>query len=61
MVTCAFNLSTRKAEVVDLFEFEASLVCRASSMIACAVTQRNPVKNKREKERGGGEKENIIA
>ena len=42
MVAHAFNSSTRRERQVDLCEFKASLVYRASSRTARA-TQRNPL------------------
>ena len=52
MMAHAFNFSTREAEVRDLCEFKANLVCcRASSRTARA-TQRNLfLKKKRKKEK----------
>lgn len=44
MVVHAFNLSTRKVEAGDLFEFEVSLVYRANlSLRIVRARQRNPV------------------
>jgi len=46
MVTHVFNPSTQEAEVGRSFEFKGSLAYRASSGVARAVKQRNPVLKK---------------
>ena len=57
MVAQAFKPSTQEAEV-NLYEFEANLVCRAISKTGSKATQRNPVskKQKTNKKRGCGSK-----
>ena len=48
----AFGHNTWEAEgQVDLFEFKASLVYKASSRTVRAVTQRNPVSEKQKQKR----------
>ena len=49
MVTHTFNLNTWEAEAGVLCEFKASLINRASSRTARAVTQRNPVSERNRK------------
>ena len=46
VVVHSFNPSTQKAEAEDPCEFKASLIYRASSRKARAVTQRNPISKK---------------
>ena len=55
VVTQVFNPSTRKARQVDLYEFKASLVYRASSRTGSEVTEK-PCLEKPKKGMGGLER-----
>ena len=48
VVAYAFDPSMWETEAVDIWEFEASLVFKASSRTARSVTLRNPVSENRE-------------